>query len=109
MKREEPWVTTLVEGKAIKVGERELVPVVKLRSILRRRVTFGTEASRGSGGGLVWLQPQAVLVRQPDGSEQRLAIPDETQAAIQAMLAAVLALPVLYLIVASLMFVWRRN
>ena len=109
MTQEQPWVTELVEGKAIKVGERELIPVVKVRSILRRWVTFGTEASRGSGGGLVWLQPQAVLVRQPDGSEQHIPIPDKTLAAIQGMLAAILALPILYLLIASLMLIWRRN
>lgn len=109
MKRQQPWATKLVNGQPIKVGQRELIPVVRMRSIMRREVTFGTKASRGRGGGLVWLQPVAVIVRQPDGSdEQYVTIPDETGTAIEGMLMAALALPALYLLVASLMFLWRH-
>jgi len=86
-----------------------LIPIVKVRSIVRRRVTFGTQASNGGGGGLVWLQPVAVIERRSDGSEQRLPIPDEAGMAIRGMLLGALALPILYLLVASLAWLWRRR
>lgn len=104
-----PWKTELIEGDPIQAGQRQLVPVVKMRSILRRQVTFGTEASSGGGGGLVWLQPAAVIERHPDGSQDRIPIIDETGMVIQRMLMGALVLPVLYLFVVSLAFVWRRS
>jgi hypothetical protein len=107
--RQKPWTTELIEGEAIKVGQRALVPIVKVRSILRRRVTFGTESSSGGGGGLVWLQPVAVIERRPDGSEQRIAIRDETGTAIRGMLIGALALPIFYFIAATLAFLWRKS
>ena len=104
-----PWKTELIEGDPIQVGGRELVPIVKVRSIVRRQVTFGTAASSGGGGGLVWLKPVAVIERRPDGSEERFSIVDETAVAIRGMLIGALLLPVLYLFVASLSFLWRRS
>ncbi len=108
MKRQKPWHNQLIEGAPIQVGEREYIPQVMARSIIRRRVTFGTQASNGRGGGLVWLQPLAVIERRPDGSEQRIVITDETHQALKAMLMGALTLPILYIIVAIFMFVWRR-
>jgi hypothetical protein len=104
-----PWETTLREGDPIQVRGREIVPVVKVRSILRRQLTFGTEASSGGGGGLMWLQPESVIVRDVDGNEERIAIVDATGMAILWMLLGALFLPVVYLFVASLAFVWRRS
>jgi hypothetical protein len=104
-----PWKTNIIEGESIKVGERELIPVVKVRSLLRREVTFGTETSSGGGGGLVWLKPIAMIERQPDGSEERVSITDEAGIAIGAMLVGAMVLPVLYLFAVCLMFLWRRR
>lgn len=109
MKQGQPWRTDVVEGQPIKVGARELIPVVKVRSIVRRGVTFGTQASRGSGGGLIWLQPLAVIERHADGSERRIAIRDESGEALKAMLVGALALPVFYLVVVAFMFLWRKS
>ena len=109
MKQGQPWRTDVVEGQPIKVGARELIPVVKVRSIVRRQVTFGTEQSSGGGGGLVWLQPVAMIQRHPDGEEERLTISDQTWMAIKGMLSSVLALPILYFIVAGAAFLWRKS
>jgi hypothetical protein len=103
------WQTEFIEGDPIKIGQREFVPIVKMRLILRRQVTFGTEASNGGGGGLVWLQPVSVIARGPDGTEERIPINDETGMAIQWMLIGALVLPTLYLFIASLAFLWRRS
>jgi uncharacterized spore protein YtfJ len=109
MKQGQPWRTDIVEGQPIKVGTGELIPVVKVRSIVRRGVTFGTQASRGSGGGLIWLQPLAVIERHPDGSERRIPIRDGSGEVIKTMLVGALALPVLYLLVVAFMFLWRKS
>ncbi len=85
-----------------------MIPLVKMRSMVRRRVTFGTQTSSGGGGGLVWLQPVAVIERRPDGNEARIPIPDETGTAIKGMLIGALALPIFYLFIASLVF-FRRH
>lgn len=109
MKRQQPWHTQLIEGAPLKVGQREYVPQVLARSIIRRRVTFGTQASFGRGGALVWLQPLAVIERRPDGSQQRIIIHSEADQAIKMMFLGALALPVLYALVATFMYLWRRT
>jgi hypothetical protein len=103
------WTTELVEGEPITVGQREWIPVVQVHSILRRRVTFGTTSSSGSGGGLIWLQPTAVIERLPGGSERRIAVPDQTGMVITGMLIGALALPILCLFVVGFMFLWRTS
>jgi hypothetical protein len=109
MKRQKPWHSQLIEGAPIKIGQREYVPQVLARSIIRRQVTFGTQASCGRGGVLLWLQPLSVIERRPDGSQQRIVITDETNQAIKMMFLGALTLPVLYIIVAVFMFAWRRT
>jgi hypothetical protein len=109
MKPQQPWHTQLIEGAPLKVGQREYIPQVLARSIIRRRVTFGTQASYGRGGALVWLQPLAVIERRPDGSQQRIVIPDETNQALKMMFLGALALPVLYVLVVTLVCLWRRS
>jgi len=103
------WDTQLIEGDPIQVGSHELVPVVKRRSALRRQVTFGTHNSNGGGGGVVWLQPAHLVVRRPDGSTEQMPVFDATGETIQKMLMGALMLPIIYLVVAILMFAWRRR
>lgn len=103
------WKTELIEGEPIQVGQRQLIPIVRMRSAVRRQVTFGTQESSGGGGGLVWLQPVAMIERRPDGNEERIAILDETGTAIKGMLIGALTLPLLYLFVVSLVFLWRHR
>jgi hypothetical protein len=101
------WKTELIEGEPIQVGQRQLIPVIRMRSVVRRQVTFGTQESSGGGGGLVWLRPVAVIERQPDGSEKHIPILDASGTAIKGMLLGALALPLLYLFAVSLVFLWR--
>jgi hypothetical protein len=96
-------------GDPIQVEQRQLIPVARVRSVVRRHVTFGTKASSGRAGGLVWIKPVAVVECHPDGSEEQIPISDETWSAIRAMLIGVLVLPILYGIVAGLVFWWRRR
>ena len=103
------WETQLVEGDPIQVGHRELIPVVRRRSMLRRQVTFGTQGSNGGGGGLVWLQPTHLTVRHADGGEEVVPILDLTGTTIQKMLMGALTLPIIYLVVTVSTFIWRRR
>lgn len=109
MRGQPPWKTELIEGDPIQVGERQLIPVVRMRSLIQRQVTFGTESSSGRGGGLVWLQPVAVIERWPDGSEQRVSISDETGTVIKGMLIGALFLPIVYLLFTFMAFLWRHR
>ena len=109
MRQGSPWQTERIEGDPIQVGRRQLIPVIKVRSLVRRKVTFGTQQSSGHGGGMLWLKPVEVIDRRSDGTEGHTPISDETGATIERMLAGALALPILYLLVASLMFLWRRR
>jgi hypothetical protein len=104
-----PWTTEVIEGTPITVGQRQLTPIVKARSIVRRRVTFGTEASRGQGAGLVWLAPVAVIEHRPDGSERHIPIPDATATAVRGMVIGGLALSTSYLLLAASRFIRRHG
>ena len=109
MREGSPWYSELIEGDPKQVGQRQLIPVVKVWSIVRRRVTFGIQGSNGGGIGLVWMQPIAMIDRRPDGSEERVPIPDATGTAIKGMLIGALALPILYLCIANSTFLWRHR
>jgi len=109
MREATPWRTDILEGDSYHIGQRELIPLVKVRSIIRRQVTFGTQSSSGYGGGLVWLKPVAVIERKPDGSEHRIAVIDETGTVIKGMLIGALTLPIIYAIVAGLASILRRG
>jgi hypothetical protein len=103
------WSTKLVKGEPVQVGQRQFIPVVQVRSTVRRQVTFGTDDARGSGGGFVWLKPVAVIERRLDGEEQRFAIRDVTATAITGMVTGALAMPLIYLAVLLLRLVWRHR
>ncbi len=109
MKAKQPWTTEEIRGDPIPIQGREFIPVVKRVSRIWRQATFGTRWSGSRGGGLVWLQPHAIVERQPDGTERRIDIPDPTRAALGGMLVAVLLMPLLFLLVASLAAMLRRR
>jgi hypothetical protein len=104
-----PWETRILEGDPYQLDQRELIPVVKMQSIIRRQVTFGTDNSSGYGGGLIWLKPVAVIERDHNGSERRIAIVDETGMTVKGMLIGAAILPLAYAIVAGLASVWRHQ
>ena len=109
MTQTRPWSTQVFEGEPIQVGRRQLIPVVKMRSVVRRQITFGTNSAQGSGAGFVWMQPVAVIEQRADGSQQRISIVDQNAAAVQGLLISALALPLLYVVVLVLKSLWRRQ
>jgi len=89
-----PVVSEVVQGKPIQVGERELVPLVRVTSRVRRRALVGTDRVAGEGWGFVRLRPVAILERSEAG-ERRFSIPDRTAQALSGFLLAAFIMPLL--------------
>ena len=89
-----PGVSEVVQGEPVQVGDRELVPLVRVTTHLRRRAFVGTDRTSGDGWGFVRLRPVAILERSETG-ERRLSIPDRTAQALGGFLLAAFIIPLL--------------
>ena len=87
-------ITRIVEGKPIRVEGRELIPLVRVRSRVRRRAIVGTHHVAGQGSGSVCMRPIAILERGEAG-ERRLPIHDRTAQVLAGVLVAMLLVPLL--------------
>jgi uncharacterized spore protein YtfJ len=92
--RRGPMASEVVEGEPIRVGERELVPVVRVTTRVRRHAFVGTGRLAGQGWGLVRLQPVAILERG-EADERRIPIHDRTAQALSGLLLAAFIIPLL--------------
>jgi hypothetical protein len=72
--RHSPWMTEIVKGDPIQVGGRELVPVVRVTSRMRRRALVGSDGVSGGGWGFVHMRPVEILDYRSGGSEHHLRI-----------------------------------
>jgi len=84
----------VIQGKPIRVGERELVPVVRVETGIRRRAFVGSDGIAGRGSYLVHMRPIAILERTGT-SERRIPIPDRTAQLLGGLLLAALVIPLL--------------
>jgi len=84
----------IIEGKPIRVGERELVPVVRVETSMQRRAFVGSDGLAGRGSYLVRMRPIAILERAGI-SERRTPIPDRTAQLLGGLLLAALVIPLL--------------
>ena len=91
----------IVEGKPIRVGGRELVPIVRVETGMYRRAFVGSDGLAGHGLGSVTMQPVAILERS-DVGERRIAIPDRTAQLLGGLLLAGLVIPLLLSVAARL-------
>ena len=89
-----PLMTEVVEGKPIRLGERELVPVVRVTSRVQRRAFVGSDGVSAQGWGFVHMHPVAILERGEEG-ERRIPIEDKTAQALGGLLLATLVIPLL--------------
>jgi len=94
IKRRHPVVSKVVEGEPIRVGGRELVPVVRMTTRMQRRALVGTERVSGRGWGAVRLRPIAILERSEEG-ERRIPIRNKTAQALSGFLLAAFIIPLL--------------
>ncbi len=92
MDKPTPLVTETVEGNPVRVGERELVPLVRVTTYARRHAFIGSDRLAGRGGGFVHLKPIAILERDA-ASERRIPIHDKTARALGVLLLAALLIP----------------
>jgi len=89
----------MVQGEALKVGSRELRPLVRVASWVK-----GGSMQEGAcgGGGFVQMRPLAIIEAGPEGT-RRIPVPDLTCTAIRCMACASL----LSFLVWAVMEVWR--
>jgi len=71
-------------GTLITVGGRTVQPIAQLTGQRGQN----SDASSNGTGAWVRLSPIAVLVREPDGSERRIAVTDPTGQVMRALIAA---------------------
>jgi hypothetical protein len=100
-KAQHPLTTEMVEGEPIQIGERELVPLVRVTTYARRQARVGADDLAGLGWGFVQMRPVAVLERT-DRGERRMPIRDKTAQAMSGLLLAAVIVPLLLMLAARL-------
>ena len=98
----------VVEGEGVRVGERELVPVVRVTRRVERRAYVGADGVAGQGGGFVRLHPEAVVERSATG-ERRFAIQDRTVWMLGALFLVALVVPLLAMVIVWIAECGMRN
>jgi hypothetical protein len=93
-RRQGPTVSRLVEGQPIRVGARELVPIVRVTARGQRRAHVGNDELAGLGWGFVRLRPVAILERGASG-ERHIPIRDRTVQGLSGFLLAAFVIPLL--------------
>ena len=101
VKRPNPLVSRIIEGEPIRVGERELVPLVRMTAYARRQAFVGSDRLSGQGWGFVHMHPVAILERS-QGGERRIPIEDRTARSLSGLLLAAFIIPLLLLLAVRL-------
>jgi uncharacterized spore protein YtfJ len=94
-------MTELVVGDPIRVGGRELVPLVRVTSRVRRRAFVGGDGVGGGGRGFVYMRPVAFLDRSEAG-ERSVNIPSATAHAHLWLLSAFVVVPLVAVLLIAL-------
>lgn len=102
IEKQSPLVSKIVEGEPIRVGERELVPVLRVTTYARRRALVGSDRLVGQGWGFVHLRPVAILERSEAG-ERCIPIRDKTSQTLGGLLLAAFIIPLLLAVAVRLM------
>jgi len=97
-----PLMTHIVEGEPIQIGERELVPLVRVTTYARRQARVRAGNVAGQGWGFVQMHPVAILERNVRG-ERHLPIRDRTAQTMGGLLLAAVIVPLLLMLAARLM------
>jgi hypothetical protein len=91
-------MSEIVEGKPVRVAGRELVPVVRVEKVVRRRAFVGAGGLTGEGVGFVHMRPVAVLERQSGAAARRIPISDVMARLIGGLFLAALIIPLLMMV-----------
>jgi hypothetical protein len=100
-----PVMTEIVEGDPIHAEGRELTPVVRVTSHVRRQALVGNEGDAGQGRGFVHMRPVAIL-DSGDSGLQRLSTHDWTTRSTRRLLLVAFLVPC---IAAMLIYLSRRS
>jgi hypothetical protein len=87
-----PAFSRVVEGHPIEVQDRELIPLVRVTSWLKRRATLRGDEVEAQGYGFVHLRPVGLVERRAD-TQHRHRIRDETMHSLLALGLAFLLVP----------------
>lgn len=93
-----------VRGEPISACGREFIPLARVVSFGKASATVGKGQVGGSGGGIAWIKPLAVLEVTSTG-ERRIDLQDGSAQAIRGMLAYAVAIG---LLCASIRWLVRR-
>ena len=91
-------MSEIVEGRPVRFGHRELVPVVEVESVVQRQALVSNRGLMGGGLGFVHLKPIAILERRDGERLRHMRIPDRTAQLIGGSLLVGLAIPLLMLV-----------
>jgi hypothetical protein len=92
-------------GNPIQIDGRIVQPVARLHG----RLGSGGSQAGGGAGGMLRLEPVAVIVRQADGAESTVALPDPTAETLRGMAGAAVAVAALSVVLNVLARVLRRR
>ena len=98
----------VVEGEGVRVGERELVPVVRVTRRVERRAYVGADGVAGQGSGFVRMKPVAVVERGAT-SERRFPIQDRTVHTLIGLFLVALVVPLLAIVILRIAECGMRN
>ena len=96
-----PAFSRVVEGRPIKVQDRELVPLVRVTSWVKRRASLRGDDVEAGGSGFVHMRPVEVVERSGT-DEHRHAIRDRTRSAVRLVMLTVLLAPCLSMLLIHL-------
>ena len=97
-----PVISKIARGEPIRVGEHELIPVVRVTTYARRRALVGSDRLAGQGWGIVSLRPIAIIERGETG-ERHIRIPDRTAQLVGGLCLAAFIIPLLLALAVRLM------
>ena len=97
-----PVESRIVVGEPIQVGERVLLPVVRVTTHSRRRAFIGSGQVTGQGRVLVSMRPVAIIERSQMG-ERQIRIPDRTAQLVGGLFLAAFIIPLLLALAVRLM------
>jgi uncharacterized spore protein YtfJ len=97
-----PRASRIIVGEPIHVGEREIVPVVRVTTHSQRRAHIGSGRVAGQGWAQVSMRPVAIIERS-QGSERQIRIPDRTAQLIGGLCLAAFIIPLLLALAVRLM------
>ncbi len=84
----------VIKGKPIRVGARELLPLVRVETHVRRQAFVGGTGLTGRGYCRVRMRPVA-LVERSEAGEHRIPLQDRTAQVVGGLLLAAFVIPLL--------------